>query len=237
MKKTLIAFDNFIWSECKIESVGQLVAFEKKYQYYDEGFKVCYDNEVGEITCIEMQDGPLSLLLKGRFRQFSEGLQENSFGKAFMAAGLTELEALMIMVFLADISNLFRLDAYNNGVPPIAQSLCEILNGALKKLPPTSIPLTRKCNEYDRVAFRIGDIFKPGFCLTTSSDSTWGDDTAANLYRISTLDVTRTRARALYLVKNNTEYQVSFLQEAQFRVTSIKDRGEGALEISMEELE
>ena len=87
------------------------------------------------------------------------------------------------------------------------------------------------------MAFRIGDIFKPGFCLTTSSDSTWGDDTAANLYRISTLDVTRTRARALYLVKNNTEYQVSFLQEAQFRVTSIKDRGEGALEISMEELE
>lgn len=236
MKESLIAFDNFIWQDCRIESVEQLVDYEKEYQRYDKVLDFCYDNEIGEFGSVEMEDGPLRLLHKGRFQQFSKGVKEDPVGKAFMVAGLTELEALLIMVFRADLSGLFRLDAYHYGVPPVAQSLCEILNGALEKLPPASEPLIRKCKEYDKVAFQVGDVFEPGFCLTTSADPTWGDDTSVSLYRITPLDVAHTKARAMYLVNNNTEFQVTFLQDARFRITSINDREEGRKEIVMEEI-
>ncbi len=154
-----------------------------------------------------------------------------------MAAGLTELEALLIMAFRADLSGLFRLDAYYYGVPSVAKSLCEILNGALEKLPPASGPLIRKCKEYDRVDFQVGEVYEPNFCLTTSVDPTWGDDTSVSLYRIIPLEAAHTKARAMYLVNNNTEYQVTFLQDARFGIASINDRGEGKKEILMIELE
>jgi len=237
MKSSLIDFDSFIWQDCRIESVEELVAFEKEYQRYDKAFGFCYDNEIGEFSCVEMEDGPLSLLQKGRFQQFSKKIKEDPVGKDFMAAGLTELEALLIMAFRADLSGLFRLDAYYYGVPPVAKSLCEILNGALEKLPPASGPLIRKCKEYDRVDFQVGEIFEPNFCLTTSADPTWGDDKSVCLYRITPLDAAHTKARAMYLVNNNTEYQVTFLQDARFRVTSIKGRDNGKQEIVMEEIE
>ena len=236
MKESLIVFDSFIWQDCRIESVEELVAFEKEYQRYDKVFDFCYDNEIGEFGSVEIEDGPLRVLYKGRFQQFSMGVKEDSVGKAFMAAGLTELETLMIKVFRADLSGLFRLDAYYYGVPPVAKSLCEILNSALEKLPPESEPLIRKCNEYDKADFQVGDFFEPGFCLTMSADPTWGDDTSVSLYRITPLDVAHTKARAMYLVNNNTEFQVTFLQDARFRIASINDRGEGKKEIVMEEV-
>ena len=237
MKESLIAFDSFIWQDCRIESVEELVAFEKEYQRYDKAFGLCYDNEIGEFGCVEMEDGPLSLLQKGRFQQFSKRIKEDPVGKDFMAAGLTELEALLIMAFRADLSGLFRLDAYYYGVPSVAKSLCEILNGALEKLPPASGPLIRKCKEYDRVDFQVGEVFEPNFCLTTSADPTWGDDNSVSLYRIIPLEAAHTKARAMYLVNNNTEYQVTFLQDARFGIASINDRGEGKKEILMIELE
>lgn len=237
MKDSLIDFDNFIWQDRRIESVEELVEFEKEYQCFDKSFEFCYDNEIGEFGCVNMEDGPLSLLHKGRFQQFSKGIKENPVGKDFMAVGLTDLEALLIMSFRADLSKLYRLDAYYSGVPPMALSLCEVLNGALEKLPPVSKPLIRKCNEYDKVDFQVGEVFEPGFCLTTSADPTWGNDTSVSLYRVTPLDVVHTKARAMYLVNNNTEYQVTFLQDAIFRITSINDRGEGKQEIVLEELE
>ena len=84
--------------------------------------------------------------------------------------------------------------------------------------------------------YQVGDVFEPGFCLTTSADPTWGDDTSVSLYRISPLDVVHTKARAMYLVNNNTEFQVTFLQDARFRIASINDREEGKKEIVVEEI-
>ena len=49
MKESLVAFDSFIWQDCRIESVEQLVAFEKDYQHYDKSFGFCYDNDIGEL--------------------------------------------------------------------------------------------------------------------------------------------------------------------------------------------
>ena len=236
MKESLIAFDCFIWKDCRIESVEQLVDYEKDYQSFYKSFGFCYDNKIGQFGCVEMNDGLLSLLHKGRFQQFSKGIKEDPVGKDFMAAGLTELEALMIKVFRADLSGLFRLDAYYYRVPPVAQSLCEILNSALEKLPPVSEPLIRKCNEYDKVDFQVGDVFEPGFCLTTSADPTWGDDTSVNLYRITPLNEVQTKARAMYLVNNNAEFQVTFLQDTRFRIVSINGGEEGKKEIVMEEI-
>ena len=88
MKESLISFDNFIWQDCRIESVEQLVDYEKEYQRYDKVFDFCYDNEIGEFGCVEMEDGPLSLLHKSRFQLLSKGLKENPVGKDFMAAAL-----------------------------------------------------------------------------------------------------------------------------------------------------
>ena len=209
---------------------------EKEYQRYKKFFDFCYDNEIGQFDSVEMEDGTLSLLHKGRFQQFSKEIKESAVDKDFMAAGLTELEALMIKVFRADLSGIFRLDAYRYGVPPMVQSLCKILNGALQKCPSTSVPMLRKCHDYDEVDFREGDVFKPGFCLTMSADPTWGNDTTVNLYHVTPLDSVHTKARAMYLVNNNTEYQVTFLQDARFRITGINDRGKGKKEISMQEI-
>ena len=235
MKTELIAFDNFIWQDIKIESVEQLVAFEKDYQRLGENLGFCYDNEVGEFGCVETKDGPLSLMCKGRFQQLAEGITNNSVGKAFITAGLTDLETLMIMVFRADLSELFRLDAYYYKVPPVVQSLCEFLNQALSKLPIYSERVVRACNEYDKSDFKVGDLFKPGFCLTTSADLTW-KNRSENRYNIQPLCNGQSKARAMFLINNNSEYQVTFLQEARFKIIAINAWGEGKKEIAMEEV-
>lgn len=108
----LRAFDDFIWQDCEIASVDQLVAYEKKYQKFEKGLDFCYDNEICEFRAVEMNNGPMALLCKGLFSQFSEGLGEDDVDKAFLTAGLSKLEALLIKVFYADISGLFRLDIY-----------------------------------------------------------------------------------------------------------------------------
>ena len=231
----LMAFDDFIWQDCEITSVDQLVEYEKEYQRLGKGLGFCYDNEIGEFGRVEMDNGPMDLLCKGRFQQFSEGLGEDKVDKAFLSAGLFDLETLLIKVFYADISGMFRLDAYFYGVPPMVQSLCESLNSALSKLPPYSGQLIRKCNDYDKTDFQIGDVFTPGFCLTTSADPTWGEDNSVNLYRITTLEEGATKARSIYSIYNNGEYQVTFLQGTQFHIVGINERGEGKKEFAIKE--
>ncbi len=236
LKQQLIEFDFFIWQGCKIETIDQLVSFEKSYQKYSKGLDFVYDSEVDEFSFVDMCDGPMSLLNRGRFQQFAGGFEECEASQSLMAVGLTDLEALLIRTFFADISGFYRLDAYHFGVPPIVKCLCDILNTALSKLPPYTDEVIRKYNEYDRSDFAIGEAFTPGYCLTTSADPTWGDGNES-VYHIKPLDSVHTKARAIFQAYDNSETQVTFLQNASFIITDICKNDGGKKEIWMEEFE
>ena len=234
LKEELIAFDQFIWQDCKINTTEDLVAYEKQYQELGRGLAFCYDSEFGEFSPVYMCDGEMCLLGKGAFQRTAKGNGE--LFQKFVAAGLSDLESVVVITFLAEISGLYRKDAYHYGVPPFVQSVCEILNSGISKLPAYTEIVVRACNEYDKADFNVGDVFTPGFCLTCSADyQTWKDG-SENRYKIMPLDAERTKARNLFCIRNISEQQVSFLQDAKFRITGISDWGEGKKQFEMQEI-
>ena len=220
LKEELIAFDQFIWQDCEINTVEDLVAYEKQYQELSQGLDFCCDGE-------------MCLLGKGAFQRTANGKGE-LYAK-FVEAGLSDLEAVVIITFLAEISGLYRKDAYHYGVPPFVQSVCEILNSGISKLPAFTETVVRACNEYDKADFKVGDEFTPGFCLTCSADLTW-ENTSENRYKIITLDAEHTKSRNLFCIHNISEQQVTFLPDAKFRITGISDWGEGKKQFDMQEI-
>ncbi len=233
LKEELIAFDQFIWQDCEINTVEDLVAYEKQYQELSQGLDFCYDSEVGEFSPVYMRDGEMCLLGKGAFQRTANGKGE-LYAK-FVEAGLSDLEAVVIITFLAEISGLYRKDAYHYGIPPFVQSVCEILNSGISKLPAFTETVVRACNEYDKADFKVGDEFTPGFCLSCSADLTW-ENTSENRYKIKPLDTEHTKARNLFCIRNISEQQVTFLQDAKFRITGINDWGEGKKQFEMQEI-
>lgn len=229
----LIAFDTFIWQDIKVNTVENLIAFEKNYKEYDNEFSLCYDTQMNEYSSVFMCDGEMTLLSKGTFQRISECRDE--LHTKLVNAGLTDLESVYVRAFLADISGLYRKDSYHFGVPPFIQSVCEGLNNALVKLPSYSEIVVRACNDYDKADFEVGDVFTPSFCLTCSADITW-EDKSENRYIIKPLDVEHTKARNLFDIYDISEKQVTFLQDAKFSITAICDWGEGKKQIEMKEM-
>ena len=233
LKQQLITFDNYIWQDCQIDSVEKLNEFEKGYQEKGKNFGFCYDREVNEFSPVFMCDGEMTLLDKGVFQRTANHRGEEH--AKFVEEGLSDLEAIVVLTFLAEISGLYRKDAYHFGVPPFVLSVCEVLNSALAKLPVYTEAVVRACNDYDKVDFNIGDIFTPGFCLTCSADLNW-ENVSKNRYKITPLDAEHTKARKLFGIHNISEKQVTFLQDARFRVTGIGDWGEGKKQFEMQEI-
>lgn len=233
LKQQLITFDNYIWQDCQIDSVEKLNEFEKGYQEKGKNFGSCYDREVNEFSPVFMCDGEMTLLDKGAFQRTANHRGEE-YAK-FVEEGLSDLEAIVVLTFLAEISGLYRKDAYHFGVPPFVQSVCEVLNSALAKLLTYSDIVVRVCNDHDRADFKVGDIFSSGFCLTCSADLTWEDE-SKNRYMITPLDAEHTKARKLFGIHNISEQQVTFLQDAKFCVIRISDWGEGKKQIEMQEI-
>lgn len=231
----LIAFDAFIWQDIDIVSVEQLLEFERGYQGFSRLFNWCYDSEYHEMSFVDMEDGSMSCLEKGQFHLFSSGFDSNTVAQAFMSAGLTKLETLSIMTFLANISEMYRADSYHHGIPPFVRSMITLLNGALAKLPLYNETVVRVCKEEDPLDFIVGEVFTPDFFMTTSADLNWVD-TLANRYLISPLQSNETRARALFMVSDNSEKQVTFLKDTRFRIEEIRDWGDGKKEIVMSEI-
>ena len=234
LKEELIALDNFIWQNCEINTVDDLVAFEKQYQELGKNLDFCYDSEVEEFSPVYMCDGEMCLLEQGAFQRTAKGNGE--LFQMFVAAGLSDLEAVVVITFLVEISGLYRKDAYHHGVPPFVKAVCEILNSGISKLPAYSGTVVRACNDYDKADFRIGDIFTPGYCLTCSADYENWKDGSRNRYVITTLDSEHTKARNLFCIHDISEQQVTFLQNARFRITSVSDRGEGKKQVEMQEI-
>lgn len=233
MKQQLIAFDNFIWQDYKIETLEDLKEFEKGYQEHGKTLAFCYDTEVDEFSSVFMCDGEMTLLDRGAFHRSAKSKGE--LHSKFIEAGLSELETVVVKTFLADISGLYRKDAYHFGVPPFVQAVCEVLNNALAKLPAYTETVVRACNEYDRDNFKVGDVFTPGFCLTCSADLSWENE-SENRYKITPLDSDHTKARKLFGIHNISEKQVTFLQDASFCITEINDWGEGKKQFEMQEV-
>ena len=231
----LIEFDDFIWQDIGIVSVEQLLNFERRYQEYAQTFSCCYDSVYHEMAFVDMGDGSMSCLEKGRFQLFSDRFDSNTVAQAFMSAGLTKLESLSIMTFLADISEMYRADSYQCGIPPFVQSMITILNDALAKLPQYNEAVVRACKEEDPCGFIAGEVITPDFFMTTSADLNWAD-TSANRYFIYPLRSNKTRARALFMVSDNSEKQVTFLKDTSFRIEEIRDWGDGKKEIVMSEI-
>lgn len=233
LKEELIAFDQFIWQDCEINTVEGLFSYEKQYKVLSQGLDFCYDSEVGEFSPVYMRDGEMCLLGKGAFQRTANGKGE-LYAK-FVEAGLSDLESVVVITFLAEISGLYRKDAYHYGVPPFVQSVCEILNSSISKLPAFTETVVRACNEYDKADFKVGDEFTLSFCLTCSADLTW-ENTLENRYKITPLDAEHTKARNLFYIRNISEQQVTFLQDAKFRITGISDWGEGKKQFEMQEI-
>lgn len=83
--------------------------------------------------------------------------------------------------------------------------------------------------------FVVGNVFCPGFCLTTRADLS-RQDTSKNRYRIKPLIEGKSKAMAMFMVNNNTEFQVTFLEDICFMITAINKWGDGKREIEMEEI-
>ncbi len=232
-KQQLIAFDRFIWQDCQIQNIDELISFEKKYQEYQRNFDFCYDTEVNEFSPVFMCDGLMCYLCNGAFLRTSKSSGE--LHEKLVDAGLNDLESVYVRTFLAEISGLYRKDSYHFGVPPFIQSVCDGLNSALTKLSPYSEMVVRACNDYDKADFEVGDIFTPGFCLTCSADLAWENE-SRNRYQIKPLDAEHTKARSLFDIHNISEKQVTFLQDASFRITGIEAWGEDKKQIEMQEI-
>ena len=233
LKEELIAFDQFIWQDYVINTVDDIVAYEKQYQDLGKNLDFCYDSEVEESSSVYMCDGEMTLLDKGAFQRAAKSKGE--LHTKFIKTGLSELETVVVKTFLAEISGLYRKDAYHFGVPPFVLSVCEVLNSALAKLPIYTETVVRACNDYDKADFNIGDIFTPEFCLTCSADLNW-ENVSKNRYKITPLDAEHTKARKLFGIHNISEKQVTFLQDARFRVTGKGDWGEGKKQFEMQEI-
>lgn len=233
LKQQLIDFDSFIWQDCHITTVDELITFEKEYQECGKDLQFCYDADVNESAPVYMFNGEMPLLCKGTFQKLASGKGE--LHEMFIEAGLTELESVIVRSFLADISGLYRKDAYPFGIPPFVQSVCERLNSGLSKLPAYMGTVVRACNEYDKADFKDGDLFTPNFCLTCSADLAW-QNKSENRYKVQPLDVEHTKARNLFQIRNTSEQQVTFLQEAHFLITGVSDWGEGKKQFEMQEI-
>lgn len=233
LKKKLIAFDRFIWKDCIIKSVSDLLVYENEYQTRSKDLNFCYDTVEDEFGPINMHNGTMAYLERGSFQSISKCMND-SISRSFQDAGLTVLETIIIRSFLGDISGLYRLDAYHYGVPPFVQSVCKVLNETISKFPAYNDGVVRACVDEDKDVFNVGDIFIPGFCLTTSADLNW-KDTSVNRYNIIPRKDDKTKARAIFKVKDNSEKQVTFLQDAQFRIVDVKEWGNGKKEFVMEE--
>ena len=134
---------------------------------------------------------------------------------------LTSFEMLMILCYMGNLSEVFD-DGDPETSPYPINEMCKALDKALMKAPNASnIPvLYRQCRRRDVVdGTKEGDTIVFPHYLTTSLDN-WNQD---NHQFIITPNKNRTKARALYMIRDKTgEKQVTFMRNSAFMVTKIE---------------
>lgn len=217
--------DSFIWAPWPIESVEDIIRFEEKYQELAKSAPDEWSPDA-RLVSHDFGDGSLCLMGRGHFKMMAEGsaLKQED---AFIVAGCNQCESLVLHSFIGFESCLFRKDSYHSHIPPFAINLWKILDQALEKMPRCECEeLYRACVYEDRDNFEIGELFEPGYSVTTSANSSWRDK-SVNRYVIKPLAPEQTKARSIYPVFNKAdEYQVSFLSTAQLIITAVDSWGE-----------
>lgn len=228
--------DSFIWKPWTIESIEDILKFEQQYQELVKNTPDDWTCDGGFVPH-DFGDGSLCLMGRGHFKIMADVILTNP-NDTFIEVGCTQCESLVLHSFIGFESRIYRRDSYYcDRIPPFADSMCEILDNALDKMPRCDCKkLYRACVYGDRENFEIGDVFAPQYTITTSADSLWKDK-SVNRFVIKPLPQCKTKARSIYLVHNKAnEYQVSFLSSAKFIITSIDDWGEGKKAFHMEEI-
>ena len=78
----------------------------------------------------EPGEEPLHFLRKGRFNQLAQKARELNG-----VSGLLDVEWLILLCFMADLSPSFRSDSYYNGVPNVVKEMQSILDRVISKAP------------------------------------------------------------------------------------------------------
>ena len=228
--------DSFIWKECSIDSVEDIIRFEGQYQELIKNTPEEWSTDNGFFHH-DFNEGSLSLLARGHFKKMSQSVITNP-NDAFIRVGCSKCESLVIHSFIGFESCLYRKDSYPNGIPPFVDRMCQILDNALDKMPRCEQHiLCRACVDEDKKDFKVGDIFEPGYVITTSTDTSWRNEDA-NRFVIKPLPADQTKARAIYIIYNKAnEFQVSFLSTTKFQITSIENWGNDKKVFYMHEIE
>lgn len=227
--------DSFIWDPWPIESIDDIIRFEERYCELVKNAPDEWTPDAGLLPH-DFGDGSLCLMGRGHFQRMVQGGIAGP-NDVFVKNGCTQIESLILHSFLGFESGIYRKDSYYRRIPPIVNTLCHILDMALDKLPRSNNNLLfRACVYGDREDFTIGEIYEPGYSLTTSADETWRDK-SVNRFIITPLKSEHTRARAIYPLMNKAnEFQVSFLSDAKFILLGIEDWGDEKKAFLMEEI-
>lgn len=227
--------NSFIWKPWPIESIDDILKFERQYQELVINTPDDWTYEDGYIPH-DFGDGSLCLMGRGHFKIMADAILTNP-NDAFIKAGCTPCESLVLHSFLGFESCLYRRDSYYGHIPPFADNMCQILDNALEKMPCCDcVELYRACVYGDRENFEIGEVFEPKYTITTSADSLW-KDMSVNRFVIKPLPPHLTKARSIYRVHNKAnECQVSFLSSAKFIITFIDNWGESNMVFYMGEI-
>ncbi len=194
-----------------MKELDYFVEFEQKYSASPIPDMVWIDGDG-----FQPAEEPLHFLRKGRFLQLSSKAKELN-GKC----GLSDVEWMILLCFMADISYSFRDDCYYNGTPNVVKEMQIILDSVINKAPRfNGEKLYRFLNYNDKVDFEIGDIYMPSHSLTTTNED-WGKD--RDVYEIIPLHSPKTKAHSLFCFYNHgEENQVNFERGAKFVVTDIQ---------------
>lgn len=177
----------------------------------------------------EPGEEPLHFLRKGCFSQLAPKAR-----KLNGESGLSDVEWLMLLCFMADLSPYFRSDTYYNGVPTVVKEMQSVLDHVISKAPIFSgEKLYRFLKSNDRTDFSIGDRFMPEHSLTTTMED-WGQD--CDSYEITPLPPDKTKAHSIcYFHNHGNEKQVNFERGTCFIVTDIQ-KVNGFNRISLSEI-
>ena len=207
-----------------MENIDYFVEFEQSYCKTPIPDIVYVDG-----SGFEPGEEPLHFLRKGRFTQLAQRARELKG-----VSGLSDVEWLILLCFMADLSPYFRSDTYYNGVPNVVKEMQHILDIVISKAPVFSgKKLYRFLKSNDKTDFSIGDCFIPEHSLTTTMED-WGQD--CDSYVITPLPLDKTRAHSLCSFYNHgNEMQVNYERGTKFIVTDIQ-KSNGFRRISLSEV-
>lgn len=207
-----------------MENLDYFVEFEQSYCKNPIPDMVYVDG-----SGFEPGEEPLHFLRKGRFTQLAQRACELKG-----TSGLSDVEWLILLCFMADLSPYFRSDTYYNGVPNVVKEMQHILDIVISKAPVFSgKKLYRFLKSNDKTDFSVGDCFIPEHSLTTTMED-WGQDCES--YVITPMPPDKTRAHSVcYFYNHGNEMQVNFERGAKFVVTDIQKLN-GFCRISLSEI-